>query len=260
MNKIKKTIYVVNVNDYAPELRKLTYPLIGVYARKIGADVCEINKRKWPDAPPVYEKLQIYELAKKNKSDWNIYIDSDAIVHPDLPDITNHLSKDTVMHNGNDMASNRWRYDEYFLRDGRNIGSCNWFTVASDWCLDLWKPLEDITINEAVQNIFPIEGEKIVGITREHLIDDYTLSRNIAKHGLKFTTWIDVLAKIGQPNYNYLWHEYQIKEDEKYRKMCKIILEWQLLNNYQDPKLVEEILSVGKKQIDKEKFDANKTK
>ena len=109
-------------NNYAPEITELTYPLIKHYAEKIGADFYTITERKFPNMPPVYEKMQIYDLGKKMENDWNIYIDSDALVHPDFFDVTNFIKKDTVVHNGADMANNRWRYDKYFIRDGRNIG------------------------------------------------------------------------------------------------------------------------------------------
>jgi hypothetical protein len=227
--KLKKTIFTLNVDNYAPEITELTYPLIKRYADKIGADFYTIKERKFPNFPPVYEKLQIYELSQQMENDWNIYIDSDALVHPDLMDITNHLSKDTVLHNGSDLASNRWKYDRYFMRDGRNIGSCNWFTVASDWCIELWKPLEDITFKEAVANISPIVSELNTVVTADHLIDDYTLSRNIAKYGLKFTTFVDLLNRLGQTGSDYLWHQYTISTEEKVVRMKETLKRWGLI-------------------------------
>src|SRR5882672_8362849 len=139
---MKKTIFTLNVDGYSSEITELTYPLIKQYANKIGADFHIIKTRKYPEYPAVYEKMQIYDLGREMQNDWNIYIDSDALVHPDMFDVTEFLSKDTVCHNGTDMANNRWRYDRYFQRDKRHIGSCNWFTIASDWCLDLWHPLD----------------------------------------------------------------------------------------------------------------------
>lgn len=173
--------------------------------------------------PPVYEKLQIYDLGKSN--DWNIYIDSDALVHPDLFDPTEFIGKDTVMHNGADLANNRWRYDKYFRRDGRHIGSCNWFTIASDWCIDLWHPLEDLTLEEAVENIFPIQSELNSVITREHLIDDYVLSRNIAKYGLKFKTLLELMQDLRDVG-NYLWHQYTMTESDKIINMKTVLDNW----------------------------------
>jgi hypothetical protein len=226
--KLKKTVFMLNVDNYAPEITELTYPLIKRYAAKIGADFYIIKERRFPDFPPVYEKLQIYELAQKMENDWNIYIDSDTLVHPDLMDVTNHIPKDTVLHNGVDLASNRWKYDRFFLRDGRNIGSCNWFTIASDWCIELWKPLDDLTYKEALANITPTVGELNTIITPEHLIDDYTLSRNIARYGLKFTTFIDLLNRLGQEGSDYLWHQYTIPTEEKVIRMKETLKRWNL--------------------------------
>lgn len=234
MSKLKKTIFVLNVDNYAPEITELTYPLIKRYAHKIGADFFEITERKYPQYPPVYEKMQIYELGKKMGNDWNIYIDSDTLIHPDFFDVTNFVKKDTVVHNGSDMANNRWRYDKYFIRDGRNIGSCNWFAIASDWCLDLWHPL-DIPFEEARENIFPIQNEINTVITRDHLIDDYMLSRNIAKYGLKFKTVIQVMQELNDTGV-YLWHAYTIRTEDKVKEMRKTLANWGI-SDYKDPRI-----------------------
>lgn len=88
----------------------MTYPWIEFYANKIGAEIFVISDRKFPGFPPVYEKLQIYKLSKKMKNDWNIYIDSDTLIHPETIDFTNYIKKDTVLHHGHDMANVRWKY------------------------------------------------------------------------------------------------------------------------------------------------------
>lgn len=232
MKKFKKTIFTLNVDGYAPEITELTYPLIKRYADKIGADFYTIKERKFPKFPPVYEKMQIYDLGREMGNDWNIYIDSDALVHPDMFDVTEFLSKDTVCHNGNDMANNRWRYDRYFQRDGRHIGSCNWFTIASDWCIDLWHPL-NISYEEALKNIFPIQYELNTVITRDHLIDDYMLSRNIARFGLKFKSLVKIKEELKDEG-DYLWHQYTIPTDEKVKNMRRVLANW-CVSDYKYP-------------------------
>jgi hypothetical protein len=248
---MKKTVFTLNVDKYAPQITALTYPLLRYYAQKIGADFHIIDQRKFPDYPVTYEKMQIFDLAKEMKNDWNIYIDSDALIHPETPDWTEHMHKQTVAHNGIDMANIRWRYDNYFRRDGRNVGSCNWFTIASDWCVDLWHPL-DITIEEAIANIYPtVDEQKLVNRTQvvepgkeikfvdnpkavikaEHLIDDYTLSRNIARFGLKCTTLRDIQEKIGLKDGNFHWHLYTITEQQKVEELTKVIAQWEIPDN-----------------------------
>ena len=226
--KIKKTIFTLNIDNYEEKITELTYPFLKRYAKKIDADFYIISERKFPDYPPVYEKLQIYKLAQEMENDWNIYIDSDALVHPDFFDITNHLQKDTVAHNGVDMAGNRWKYDRFFRRDGRHLSSCNWFSIASDWCIDLWKPLDDLTLEEATENITPIVSEVVSGlIPASHLIDDYVLSRNIAKFGLKFTTINQIVKDIGDTG-NYLWHQYLLSSEDKIMQMKEILNIWKI--------------------------------
>lgn len=246
MRPIRKVIYTLNIGDYAPEICALTYPFMRRYAQKIGAEFHVITERKFPDWPVVYEKLQIQALSGgplggilvpgkqcriwPEPPDWSIYIDSDALINPEMFCITEHIAKDTVCHNGRDMNGVRWKMDQYFRRDGRWIGSCNWFTIASDWCLDLWRPLDDLTFEQALENIYPTVGEHNSGeCKREHLIDDYTLSRNIARFGLKFTTVTDICAGLGWRNPQgggispFLWHKYTLSTQQKVKEMLAVL-------------------------------------
>ena len=230
----KKTIFLLNVGGYDRRITDMTYPLIYFYAEKIGASIHVIRERRFPDWPVVYEKLQIYELAQEMNNDWNIYIDSDALIHPETIDWTEHIPRDTVAHNGSDMAGIRWRYDRFFQRDGRNIGSCDWFTIASDLCVELWKPLDDITQEEALANILPTVSELAGIITKEHLIDDYVLSRNIAKYGLKFKTFSDVLSETRLVGSDLLFHVYTLPTEEKIIELKKVLERWKIGKPYFD--------------------------
>lgn len=224
----RKTIYLLNINGYPSEITSLTYPHIEFYANKIDADICKITERKFPDWHVRYEKLQIYDLARERNDDWSIYFDSDTLVHPELPDLTTVIPRDTVAHNGSDFAGIRWKYDEYFMRDGRNIGSCNWLAVASSWCRDLWHPIEDLTYEEALANITVTVEEQNTVIRSEHLVDDYTLSRNIARYGLKYVTLISLWSDLGFTNPNFFFHEYTVPSAVKVENLRNKIKEWQL--------------------------------
>jgi hypothetical protein len=230
--RIKKTIFTLEVDGYEPEIVAMTRPLLERYAKKIVAELFVVQERKFPEWPVAYEKLQIYELAKEMENDWNIYVDADALLHPDLPDFTVLLNKDTVVHHGSDFAPIRWKFDRFFLRDGRYIGSGNWFTIASDWCIELWKPLDDMTLWEALQNIYPTEEERQSGlIDPKHLIDDYTLSRNIAKYGLKFITIRKLMEQFGWPQGTpWFWHAYTMPPEQKIIEMKKVLKEWGVLS------------------------------
>lgn len=261
---MRKVLFTLNIDNYAPEITKLTYPLLKRYAEKCDAEFREITERKFPSWAPVYEKLQIHELGRDY--DWIYFIDADAVVHPGFFDVTNHLTPDTVCHNAKDMAGNRWKYDRFFRRDGRHISSCNWFAAASNWCIDLWKPLDDLTQEQAVRNIYPTvhelahfvwrcqnkqcnyevptndqgEGKSVCTacgqkrlkipkayIDPRHLIDDYTLSRNIAKFGLKFTTVREIQARLNDQAM-YLWHLYTLNLEQKIEETRKVIHAWGL--------------------------------
>jgi len=226
--KIKKTIFTLNVDGYSKDVTDITYPLIQYYANKIGADFHVITERKFPEFPPVYEKLQIYELAQKMENDWNIYLDSDTLVHPEAIDFTEQIHKDTILHNAFDMASIRWKYDRFFLRDGRNLGACNWLAIASDWCIELWKPLDDLTYTEALSQIKLSVAEANTNfICPEHLIDDFTLSRNIAKYGLKTSNIRNIMANVGfLPEAGFFWHQYTVPTLAKPAAMIDALEQW----------------------------------
>lgn len=226
---MKKTVFTLLVDNYAPEITEYTLPLIHNYAKRIGANFHIIKDRKFPGWPPVYEKLQIYELGQQMENDWNLFIDADAMVSPECPDVTELLQKDTVMHNGCDHATIRWKYDRFFRRDGRHIGSCNWFTLGSDWCIDLWKPLDDLTLEEATKNITLCISENNCGVMdSSHLIDDYTLSRNIAKFGLKFTTFSKLQDKL-EIKARFLVHLYAVPNEKKVETAKKVMRNWAVI-------------------------------
>lgn len=224
---VNKTVYLLNIGDYAPELTALTYPSIYAYADRIRAEVHVIRERKFSEWPLTYEKLQIHELAKANHDDWAIYVDSDTLIHPDLPDVTELLPMNVVAHNAADFAPIRWSYDDYFRRDGRNIGSANWFAVASRWCLDLWRPLDDLTPEQAIDRIHLTLAES-KWMKPEHLVDDFALSRNIARFGLKVTTLNDILAAAGQAGSEFFYHQYLMDIDTKVKEVKETIERWGL--------------------------------
>ena len=245
--KIKKTVYTLNINGFSPEVTAITYPLMRHYADKIRADFYEINTRVFPERySPTYEKFQIRKLAVERGDEWAIFFDADAMIHPEMFDITAHLPKDTVAHNAKDMLGIRWTYDHIFLRDGRHIAGGNWCTIASDWCFDIWNPLDeqnDITYDEAVSRIRPTVNERLAGVTPDHLIDDYTTSRNIAKYGLKFITVNDICQRIGaaamvtvkNPDGSetmnaipFFHHEYTFKGQSKVDRMRGALKLWKL--------------------------------
>jgi hypothetical protein len=223
---MKKTIYTLNFDNYAPEICALTYPLLRHYADKINAEFVVISERKWPQCHFNIERLQIYDLARERGDDWTIFFDSDALVHPDTPDVTEMVPMDTVLHNADEYASCRFIYDDYFRRDGRHIATGNWFTVASRWCLDLWHPLEDLTVEEAIQRIKPLAKERRNGMPREHIIDDFIISRNVARYGLKATTFRSILARIGHNDKEYLWHQSLISNAHKLFAIKSVLQTW----------------------------------
>jgi hypothetical protein len=229
---VRTVVFTLNIGNYAPEIRALTYPLLRHFARKIGAEFREITERKWPDWPVVYEKLQIHELGRGY--DWIYYFDADALVHPECIDFSWLLPAGSVCHNATDMAAIRFRYDEHFAKDGRNIGTCGWFVLAHKDAIDIWTPTEQ-TLDEALECCWPTVGELNSGlIDRGHLMDDYVISRNLARLGVKHATVSDLLPKIGLDKADFFWHRYMIPEAQKVQEMQDVLARWRIPDSIMD--------------------------
>lgn len=170
---MKKAVFTVLVDNYNPELCRKTIPTIRAYADKIGAEYIIIDKRKYPDFPPTYEKMQIYELGRG--FDYCILIDADFIVDKNAPDFTEGISPGYVGVLEAFDADAQFSKDECFIKDGRNIGLVSSLVVTDKKTHKAWEPL-DLTWEEARQRT-----------KREFIIDEYCLSRNLAKYGFKFT-------------------------------------------------------------------------
>ena len=166
-----KTVYVVRVDNYFPELCELTFPWISRYADRIGARMEVIEDRRFPEFPPTYEKLQIYERGKSN--DWNILIDADMLVGPDFPDATQITPIDRIGLFMQYDASLLFEADQYFARDGRRFGIVSNLLAVHKTCHDFWTPL-DYGFQEAKNRT-----------KRVHIVDEFCLSRNVARFGLK---------------------------------------------------------------------------
>lgn len=242
----KRTIYTLNLGGtYAPEITRLTYPFMKLYAEKIDAEFYMITERKFPEWPAGVEKLQVFDLARERGDEWAYFFDSDVLIHPDLFPIDAHVLKDTVVHNACDVASHRWKYDRYFQRDGRHISSCNWFAMMSEWCIDMYHPPDDITYAEALARIRPVSSESRAGMAPGHLCDDFLVSRNIAKYGLHFTTVMNICEKLNV-SHACFFHEYNTSDEDKAKHMKARLTDWKLMAEEDDyaprrkkPELVE---------------------
>jgi hypothetical protein len=224
-------VFTLNINNFAPEIVKLTKPFMEAWCRKIGADFIEITERKFPDMPPNYEKFQIYELGQKY--DWQIFIDADALVALDFFNPTLLIEENEMLFYWCDMANTRFKYDIPFLRDKRNIGAGTWFVVTNRLTLDAWMPLHlqnDITYEECLKNIIPDQSERNFGIDAAHLIDDYIVSRNIAKFGIKVKTLKGDIYENFNVSKTMLQHTYLDTIENKLKLLKQVVFELSQLN------------------------------
>ena len=191
---MRKVIHVVNINDFFPELFALTYPTIRSYAERNGYMINMITERKFPDYPINYEKMQVYEDGKD--AEVNILCDADMLIHPQFPDVTEFLKRDSIAFNDNYNISWKYHVDRirYFMRDGRDVGIATNFVVSSDWTHDVWEPLS--LSQKDIEDLAKKENTDTGGADGRgwgHYADEFALSYNMAKYGLKYTgvTWED---------------------------------------------------------------------
>ena len=191
---MRKLIHVVNINDFFPELFTLTYPTIRSYAERNGYMINMITERKFPDYPINYEKMQVYEDGKD--AEVNILCDADMLIHPQFPDVTEFLKRDSIAFNDNYNISWKYHVDRirYFMRDGRDVGIATNFVVSSDWTHDVWEPLS--LSQKDIEDLAKKENTDTGGADGRgwgHYADEFALSYNMAKYGLKYTgvTWED---------------------------------------------------------------------
>ena len=184
-----RTIHVLLINNYFPELSSFTIPTVERWAHKLNAKVNIIENRIWPDWPLLYEKMQIYYEGQD--SDWNILLDADILVHPDCPDPLNTFIHPRQVAAKDSYHADRQLYmDDYFFRDGRNIGISTCAVAASRLCHDLWTPLE-LSLEESEKRVYE----------QRAILDEYCVSRNLARFGLKLTAIMDP-----QKDYDKLFH------------------------------------------------------
>jgi hypothetical protein len=164
-----KCVHIVATHIPA-EIVSFTKPLFEAYAKKICCDVNYINERKFPDFPPNYERMQVYETGKKYQ--WNFVIDANVLVGPLLSDFTKIVDQRGVGICLCTYAPHLFHTEtnKYFLRDGRNLGVVEAMVVTSSLTHDLWKPLDGTptTLIEQIKS-----GD-------QKLLSEYCLSLNTA--------------------------------------------------------------------------------
>ena len=183
--KLKKIIHILNIDNFFPELFELCFPTVERYAKKHGYDINVITERKFPEWHINYEKMQVWEDGKD--ADVNVLMDADVLVHPMMKDFAFIVPPTLIGFNDNYFMRTKFRvknsnHELAFLRDQRNIGVASNLVVAHKATHCVFEPL-DIT---------PEEGREMC-LVREGDIDEYTISYNMAKYGLKYCgiTWED---------------------------------------------------------------------
>ena len=189
-------IHLLNIGNFFPELTELTYPTIEAFAKRIKSDINIITKRKISPDNVLAEKIQVYEDGKEY--DYNIFLDLDLLIHPQCYNPFQNIPKLHVAFKDAYYADEFFKLDEYFKNDDRNVGAsaCCVFTTRETH--HIWKPIDDLTLEQINNNI--LQDRKN--------IDEYTLSRNLAKYSIKYTAAYPI------EQYNLMLHLGHYQEDK----------------------------------------------
>jgi hypothetical protein len=168
----RKCVHTVAMAGWRPDIQALSLPSIKRWADRIGADFNLISSPKFPGYPASYERLQVHEAGRGYG--WNVCLDADMLLHRDLEDPTERMDPRSCGSMGMLDAGRWFEPDEYFARDGRQIGVADCFVVSSEMTHDLWTPL-GVPFEEASRRC-----------RDPWMVSEYALSRNLARFGLKF--------------------------------------------------------------------------
>jgi hypothetical protein len=228
MREIKKLIVTMNIDNYLPKLWEMTFPFLERYAQKIRAEIKVITEKKFKECGIQWEKFQTYELSKGY--DFTLFVDADVLIHPDTPDLFSFLDKNEILYKG--FYTFRYSQDDiYFRRDGRYIDIHGFIQAASDWTRDIWNPVCELTNEEIKTNIFPFQSEINFGYSTKNgtFLDEWQMSRNVAKYGLKAKHIQDLFGKFGTNYERFIHHEFPARGEDKPELYYKKILEWELI-------------------------------
>lgn len=213
-NKI--ALVTLNIGNFEPELTAITYPRFKAWAHKIGADFIEITEKRINGPTTICEKFQIPEVSKNYE--WTYFLDADALISVNTPPWHEMVGRDTVLFNGTDFFM-RWQMDHYFRRHREwQKSACTWNVVCSEWTRDdLWRVPEE-GWEAAIEKITVLTIENLKSAAS--LLDDYLLSRNIARYGLHVETIIKICAQFNVGN-SWYWHAYNVPSEQKLKGMLE---------------------------------------
>lgn len=168
----KCCVHTIVIDNYLPEMCKITIPNLKVYADRIGADFNIIDKRVFKDFPPIFEEFQVYEMGKDYK--YNMVINADFILHKEVPDFTKYFNLNNVGYLGSIDIAYCFKPNNYFKRSGIKRGLSDSLVVSTYLTHDLWTP-PTYTYEE-------LKDECLLG---EYQLGEFWLSTNLARFGLQ---------------------------------------------------------------------------
>jgi hypothetical protein len=159
-----KKLFTLKVNNYRPELCKVTTPTQKTWAEKNGWQYHEITERSMRKLPVTAEKLQVHELL--DGLEHAAFVDADIMIRPDFECPTTNQERGIVWASYGFDAVTRFTGVDGFGISGGFYGTSKESFKLWDW--PDWK--------EAVLN------------TKEnpHLIDEWVIAYNLNKHKLQY--------------------------------------------------------------------------
>jgi hypothetical protein len=180
-------LFTVCVDNYHPEIACRTIPAMRAYAEKINSDFQMITERKFPEWPPTYEKVQVYELGKGYEC--NILLDCDLLLSERMYDVRGVVPIGYVGAWLQYDPSITVKEDEYMKLDGSDSILSTNFIVTRREQHKLWEPMN-----------IPVLAAKD-RMKRWFVVDEYCVGRNLKKFGYKVS---------GIPGAENLFYHYNV--------------------------------------------------
>lgn len=231
---MKILVTTLDIN-YPSTITNITIPFMKLWAKRIGADFKIIKDRKFPQFVISMEKFQIKEYLQEY--DWVIFLDADLLVHPDTPNFTDFLQKDTFIHWAWMLASSKYKSNPMFQRDKRGLGIASTLICVSNWMEDLFD-IEGITQESLSDQIMMIQEEinfkRFLGsdtywFSDGWFSDEFALAYNMAKYGLKAIAIRDFIEQLPVEPKTYCFaHEYLWTTEAKEKMLADTVVNWRI--------------------------------
>lgn len=195
MGCMKIKVFTLAIDNYFPELTKLSIPTIRTFAQNMGAEFEVIRERKLtlehPDLPVTYEKLQVYDRFDEEDLDYAIIVDADMLLNPALPNPLTLMREDEVgvwlEYDHSELFEQNLPFPDVEWRDRALV--TNYLVVPASK-KDILRPLHPSAIEKMLKFC-----------ERPFIFDEFMVTYRLSQSHMKGTQVVQVV-----PDPSKIWH------------------------------------------------------